>query len=295
MNSIFHLPPAIRVPFVVFLICLQSTTLYSQSYLDLAGVTYSYQQPFENINQPKFNTINQETVFLNLPLKIQKDYLMLTPYINFFDIRFDKDLIPFRAGKVTLSWLHQWKNERWKTAFVAIVTSSSNKPVWFEQNTFQAGGAILNTFTKNDHLKFKFGVYGNAEFFGPYFLPLLGVDWKINQRWSLFGVLPRSLNLEYKIIPGKIHSLLSIESQTTSYRDRPTYFIRVNDNHLKMIFDFYIAKSLVLSVEAGHSVLRDFRFGKRVNGTTTDSKLHYPDSYLLKGGLYFRISTESKN
>lgn len=274
---------------------LVSVNSYGQSYLDVAGVTYSYQQPFGNKEQPGFNTINHVTAFLNAPLKINKDYLLLTPNMEFYDVRIDNKLIPYRSGQFTISWLHQWKNERWNTAFVAITGSNAVKQDWFKQNALQAGGAILNTFTKNKDLKFKFGVYGNAEFFGPYFLPLLGIDWNITSRLGLYGILPSYLFLEYKIIPDKFHGKLFVDAETISYRNKSRQFFRVNDNHIKMISDFYLTKQIVLSAEAGHSFLRDFKGGERKDGKTTQYNLDYHDDYLVRMGLYFRVSTESKN
>lgn len=153
----------------IFLTFIHSVKVYGQNYLDLAGATYCYQQPFNDIDKPNYNTINQTTAFLNVPLKIKKDYLMLSPFMQLYDVRFGDYKTSYRSAQFSVSWLHQWKNERWNTAFVAIGQSNALKTNWFEQNTFQAGGAIVNTFTKNKDFKIKFGVYGNAEFFGPIF------------------------------------------------------------------------------------------------------------------------------
>lgn len=284
--------------FFIFLFILFTGSTYkalSQPYLDVASVTYTYQQPFRNIEQPRFNTINQTIAYINVPLKIRKDYLLLTPTVEFLDVRFENSLNSYRSAQFTVSWLHQWKNEKWNTAFVAIAGSNGMKQNWFEDNTLQAGGAILSTFTKNENLKYKFGLYGNAEFFGPYILPLLGIDWNINQRLNLFGILPSYMTLEYKIVPGKFHGKISLDAETVSYRTPGRQFLRVNDNHLKMIYDFYLTKNIVLSAEAGHSVLRDFKFGLRQNSKTNyfnTEKL--PDAFLLRAGLYFRVATNGK-
>lgn len=280
---------------VFFLILIQTSKTYGQNYLNLAGITYSYEQPFNDIDKPKYNTINQTTAFLNVPLKIKKDYLMLSPFMQLYDVRFREYKTSYRSAQISVSWLHQWKNERWNTAFVAIAQSNALKTNWFEQNTFQAGGAIVNTFTKNEDFKIKFGVYGNAEFFGPYFLPLLGVDWNINERLGLYGLLPSYLFLEYKIVPDKFHGKISFDTELSTYRNQPMNYFRVNDNHIKMVFDLSLTKNIVLSAEAGHSVLRKFVAGVRRNGKASESDLNYRDAFLVRAGLYFRVSTESKN
>jgi hypothetical protein len=68
----------------------------------------------------------------------------------------------------------------------------------FKDNN-QAGGAVLLTYKKHPDLKYKFGLFYNREFFGNFFVPLAGIDWKINNRLQLFGVLPGNLVLERKV------------------------------------------------------------------------------------------------
>ena len=69
---------------------------------------------------------------------------------------------------------------------------------------------------KNQYVSFKFGLYYNKEFFGNYFMPLIGLDWKIDAKNNLFGVLPGYMIFEHRVtskillwfcIPG-IHKLL---------------------------------------------------------------------------------------
>ncbi|SRR6266498_2583732 len=55
---------------------------------------------------------------------------------------------------------------------------------------WQYGGIILTIWKKNQFTALKFGLYNNKEFFGNYFMPLAGIDWQINGKNNLFGVLP---------------------------------------------------------------------------------------------------------
>ena len=71
----------------------------------------------------------------------------------------------------------------------------------FEQtdsNHLQLGGLVLYDKRHNDDLLLGFGLMFNQEFFGPYLVPLINLDWKINERWSVVGLLPVYGKLKYK-------------------------------------------------------------------------------------------------
>ncbi len=157
----------------------------------------------------------------------------------------------------------------------------------------QIGGAVLNTYLKKENLKFKFGAYYNSEFFGPFFLPLLGIDWNVNPKLNVFGVLPAGMTIEYKASPKKFHTGIMFRTITNSYdMNFTTSFVRINDNHLKLFFDFYLPGNTVFSLEAGHSVLRKYKLGQKINTGTvyTDNKIK--DGYLFKAAFYLRLRTD---
>ncbi len=132
---------------------------------------------------------------------------------------------------------------------------------------FQAGGAGLMTYKKRPGLQFKFGIYYNREFWGNFFIPFLGLDWTINNKQRLFGVLPGYLTYEYRIskrIPGvEISAHLRIPKCLGNYYSLPPIsdFIRIDDNQLGVYTDFYLSPKFVLNAEAGYSILRKVRTG----------------------------------
>ena len=68
----------------------------------------------------------------------------------------------------------------------------------------QLGGIFLENYIVNNHLKFKLGLYYNREAFGNFFMPLVGMDWKVNKRLSLYGTLPSNYRVEINIINNKL-------------------------------------------------------------------------------------------
>ncbi len=149
---------------------------------------------------------------------------------------------------------------------------------------FQLGVYSLFTVTQSDKFRYKFGLYYNREFFGNFFIPLVGIDWKVSDRFSLYGTLPNSLKVSYSIVPSRVNAGLAFRSLTRSFRGEDlNTFVRYNELQLKMFFDFYITKKNVVFVEGGYFL------GKTpllYNNTDTKNPIN---SDLLKEGKAFPI------
>jgi len=135
----------------------------------------------------------------------------------------------------------------------------------------QYGGVILTTYKKNQSLSLKFGIYYNKEFFGNYFIPLVGIDWQINKKNNLFGVLPGNMIFEHKVNQ-KFYYGTSFRALTNSYRLQTTdpcfsgdctarNYLRVDDNQLGIFADVYPFKKIVLTAETGYTILRRYGYG----------------------------------
>lgn len=238
-------------------------------------------------------TTTWRTVSVELPLKMKEDYLVFRPNFesySFGNSEFIKNDLYGVALPVT--FLMQLKNKSWKTAITFIPRISSD----FENSTandYQYGGALLAVFEKKENLKYKFGVYYNSEHFGFFMRPLLGIDWRINERLTLFGVLPATMNLEYKT--GKhICTGFAFNSFTKSFRLFNDDWFKIEDNHLKIFVDYYVTKNLVLNIEAGHSVFRKYSQGFGKDSGKTETELKFQDGMLVKVGWMWRMRLDKK-
>jgi len=272
-----------------------SFTSEAQPYVDLLNIQGQLSKPIDD--RSKDNTGTHTYFFssdLSLPLKIRKDVLAIGASYSILKYRQWADReIDMNSLLLSFAWIKQWKNDKLKTSFVLIGRTNAYPKNSISSNNLQVGGAILQTIKKRQNLKYKFGIYYNSEFFGPFILPLAGIDWNINERLNLFGVLPGSMNLEYKL--GKyINVGLAFRSITNSYRGTDDSFIRINDNHLKALADIYLAKKHVFTIEAGHSILRKYKPGTRISGETRYNDLHVNDGYLIKVAYAFRIRLDQE-
>jgi hypothetical protein len=63
---------------------------------------------------------------------------------------------------------------------------------------FQLGGIVTYGKRYSEKLKLGFGALFNQEFFGPNLVPLIDVDWKLNEKWSISGLFPVYGKVKYK-------------------------------------------------------------------------------------------------
>lgn len=151
-------------------------------------------------------------------------------------------------------------------------------------NVFQIGAYSLFTVTESEKFRYKFGLYYNREFFGNFFVPLVGIDWKVTDRFSVFGTLPQSFKASYAIVPSRVKAGLAFRSMTRSFRgeDNNT-FVRYNELQFKAFFDFYVTPKNVVFVEGGYFL------GKTpLLYNNADTKIPI-NSNLLKEGIAFPL------
>lgn len=284
MKKIHHL-----VAFVLFAVAASA-----QPYIDIATV-YFQQSPADNSVKSK-NALNTQltSVSLNLPLQVDSDYILINPvYENYrLDFSTESDPVNLTAVYMPVAWIHQYRNPKWSTALMAIPRLSSDLVKPLDRNDFQMGGIALATYKKKETLKYSFGAYYNSEFFGDYCVPLLGIDWNITNKWNLFGTLPINLNLEYKMNK-TIHAGLGLNLLTNSYRIENSDFLRIDDYNAKFILDICLMKNQVISLEAGHSLFRQYRMGTMENGKPDYmADMNVSDGYQFKLAYIFRIRTD---
>jgi hypothetical protein len=162
-----------------------------------------------------------------------------------------------------LGYDRQWKNEHWRNTILLIPKFNTDFDKGIS-NSFQLGGILLFNYIKKENLKYHFGLYYNREFFGHYFMPLVGIDWNINQKLNLFGDLPNNLVLEYKL-GTSFYTGFSFLSTVSSYRIvsslAPGGYVREGDNffghdQIKLFVNWYIIPWLVLYAEGGQTLFR---------------------------------------
>jgi Domain of unknown function (DUF6268) len=267
------------------ILLLFSISAGAQPYLDAAQISY-YNSPG---GEPK--------EFQHLRAQVNVPYIIKDSSIFLFNpIWEERWLKPYESSdrqhyRGLISWLSFTKRfgTKWETMIAFIPRFNGEPEVQFKEG-FQAGGVLLFTYKMRPGLSFKFGGYYNSEFFGPFFWPLLGIDWKINNKQRLFGILPSFATYEYRINK-KLSWGGNFRTFTNSYKvyNPPGTavtldYTRFNDNQVGAYMDFYLTPRIVTSAEAGYSMMRSIE-----SGVTKDSE---PFIISKHDGAYFRLAVQ---
>jgi|KBSMisStandDraft_5_1062788.scaffolds.fasta_scaffold00044_51 hypothetical protein len=287
-----------KLRFICFIIAIamMKQTANSQPYLDLFNSRYSYSPNTGSGSETNVPVKMQYFNFsANLPIRFKKsgDAILINPFVETWMIHWpgkeyeDRCL---RGYALPIGYLKNFNHSRF--SLLGMVIPRINMEKYSDVghlDFFQFGGFLLGSFKVNDKLVLKAGGYYNKEFFGPLFIPLLGVDWKISDKENLFGTLPNQLvyerKLNSKLYAGAITRFIT-NSYGMIYKDE---YLRIDENQLGVFADFYPAKKLVINLEFGHSILRKLREGLRSDVGTSSINLDPKDNFYMKLSLAYRI------
>ncbi|MBW8050976.1 MAG: hypothetical protein FVQ77_11690 [Cytophagales bacterium] len=281
-------------------------SLRAQPFVDILNIQYQRfpGAPYDSANASLIT--EQVTANLFLPLQLKnKDVIVLGSSFDKFRFRYwgASDSIRSKtwlyATSLQLGGIKQWKDGKWSALMLIIPRISSD---WkkLSKKHYQLGGVVLFTYTKNSTLKYKFGLYYNREFFGNFFMPLAGFEWKVNEKLNIFGVLPGSMNVEYKLNKS-LYTGIAYKSITTSYRlsdSTNNYYVREGHRfwghwQLKGFINYYAVKNVALFAEFGGTSWRRYEVYK--NGRenkkdpVTEPGSFYPVYRNFKNGVFFNV------
>lgn len=234
--------------------------VFGQPYVDPIQVRYNY--AFRSAGNVRGTAYDHLWVGSDLPIKIRnKTYLLLSPYYENWQIDSGsvQQMIPALHGlALPIGLMIPLKNKKW--VIVATVVPRTNGEKLFADNTFQFGGAGFVSYETKPGKKIRAGVYMNSDFFGFFFMPLLGADWKMNDRNYFFGLLPGRFTWEHKF-NSFLYGGITFRAITNSYRLLNKQYVRIDDNQLSLFLDAYPAKRVCFTVEPGYGVFRKLRAG----------------------------------
>jgi hypothetical protein len=186
------------------------------------------------------------------------------------------------------------KSKKWKTMVMAIPKISSDLQDDLSKD-IQYGGVTLFTRVIHDSLKIKFGLYYNREFFGNFFVPLVGIDWKATEHISVYGLLPNNMRIEYEFGDG-FYAGIGYKNYQRSYRLFSGFnndFVRVRESQVKLFGEFFVWKKILFFAEAGYTLKYSFIQYDEVNKKEEhlDHPVYTPleNSFIINLGLAYRL------
>ena len=187
----------------LIMLCLFQKTVSAQIYIDLVNTGFS--QNIETNYKGFNNKYNQQSSWLHLNIPIVYndigDFLMPSLQYNFSELQhdfFEEDKLNYHNIYLGLAWLKNWKNPHW-ASYVDIGTGVSSDLKAVEDDHFNVGATLLFYYGKKTELVWNFGLNYSGGAFGNYLVPLLGVDWMINDKTTLSFQTFSHLQFDYKI------------------------------------------------------------------------------------------------
>lgn len=187
------------------------------------------------------------------------------------------------------------KNKKWKTIVIGIPKIASDFKDAIDTYDYQYGGIFLENYAYSETVKIKAGLYYNREAFGNFFMPLVGLDWKVSDRLNLYGILPTSYKVEYAVKKSKLYAGLNFRSLTRSFRLSKAQnldYVRYNEIQLKLFVDFFVHKKILVFGEIGYSLGKNpLQFTYNTKLETSSNPVYTPlkNSPVFNVGVAYRI------
>jgi len=277
----------------------------SQPFVDILNTSFqSLNTTYKDSSQLK-NTTNNYFLNITLPLKIDSQNTVIVRFygenlysmakIGGTDLSYN-----LSSALLPIGLQHETKSKKWKYLGLIMPKLSGHLKEDIGGNDFQLGAYGMATYTKNPNFKIKFGLFYNREFFGNFFVPLFAIDWRVNDRFQMYGILPTTYRLEYAIKKQKLYAGLAFKSYTRSYhidlkndsKDSSNFYVRNQELQVKAFVDFYIAKKFVLFGEFGRTI----NYSPKLYWSGTKDQvpgfnLYSPikDNFFFNIGLAYRI------
>ena len=284
------------------------TKAYAQPNIDI--ISFSSQHFISTYADSSKNKMYTQDHFLNifLPVKFGKGHVFLLR-INTEQLTVSRDA----GSKINYSLYSlsapiglqlQSKNEKWKFAGIVIPKYNSD----FKDNLdydFQLGGMALVTRVFKPTLQVRLGAYYNKEFFGDFILPLVGLDWKVSEKFRMYGTLPSNYRFEFKL-GKKMYAGLGFRSFQRSYRLQAQYsddLVRIRESQVKVFFEGFVVGKILVGIDfyrtIGYNLIRYDYFETKTEVKPTDAnKIYNPvfakskDAFGLTLNLAYRIRTD---
>lgn len=239
---------------------------HGQNYVDLIKLNAST-TPLNTFDSSRSQSVlNECGADISLPIKLNEKTAILTGvvYENINTKLFPDEAMQSLSGITLKLGLNHNFNEHFSTTLVVLPKLATNFGK-LTQKDMQLGGIALFKYTVSKNLNYRYGLYYNAERFGPFFVPLLGMYYlSKNEKFELNVMLPLSVDMNYRLI--KFMSIgANFNGQTRSYHVsnispgiESAYVTRVT-NELYGYLKFNLGRNIICQTKIGHSFSRKYR------------------------------------
>ncbi len=219
-NSLFQLPKTLAG----FVAIVATTSLFAQKSIDILTISATEVAPstYDVVNSEQVRE-SKKNIILTVPIPLSEKTIIYNN-LNYYNFKVSSNQQFENGGTANLN-LHgflgrfgivQKLNDKNGFQLLAVprFMSDLNRS---SESQWQMGGIALYEHKFNDKLKMRYGAMYNQEFFGHHLVPLVYLDWKVNEKLSVEGMLPVYLKVKYQHNE-RLQYGISYLGLTTTYR-----------------------------------------------------------------------------
>ncbi len=258
-EHLIHMTQNMKTP-ALFALYFLTASCSGQAYFDLFKLEGAYSWPQAYNQLPAEAGFSEWTADLTLPIILKNGGALLTGFnAERISLQATADSLDLRLHGLSLKLGFQQKHgARWSgTWFLLPRLAADGGSLGGRDFQFGALG-LLNFQPRTPDEHFRFGLLVNSEFFGPFFVPLLGY-YRKKSRLEVNVLLPSNAELGYYFSPDFRLSLKfagGIRSYATG-NNRAGYLVKINN---EVGLAAYLRRGKVVGYAfAGRSLGRTFR------------------------------------
>ncbi len=255
--------------------------IFSQQKFTVANLNYML-SPNNSYSESGLNSnIQYLSGSINIPIVLNEKSTILTGFRgNHWAVNYSPSQIwpvNYYSLGLTLGFNHKFSDKK-SLVFVLLPRFNSDLKQ-INSNALQLG--FLTTYSKRTSDKFlwKLGMYFNTEFFGPFVVPIFGLNWDISKKLSLKGDLPIYAKLNFQASE-KFSTGLGYIALVSTYRLSGEF----NDAYTSrfaiepyLYADIKLMKNLYLNGKAGYTM------GRKYPVYAKDDKIDWQLSFIKFG------------
>jgi hypothetical protein len=240
------------------------TWLQAQNYMNVFNLRYYYQPMLQIKDSTSNASLHEYRVELALPFTFESsDIVGLKP--QFKSINLESEVAGNRplqiySLKMPVFAFIQWGESKW-SSYLDVSPKLNTDFKNISLRHFQVGAMVLNYYERKKDFFWQFGFVYNQDTYGPFFMPLFGIDWKINEKDYFAALLPAYVIYERRL-NAKYYFGFELELFGETYRvgdsDFENSFIsQLGDNKMtfltepRLFLDYYVSPHWVLYVKPG--------------------------------------------
>ena len=201
-----------------------------------------------------------------------------------------------------VKYLHHWNKNTLSSTFIGAYAFASDYKTSTATSRQLSLFGVLH-YKQNEKLTWTGGVFYSQQPFGPWAIPIVGVEWKINSKLYFFTILFSKVYLEYTVVPKKVYAGIDISGERRSFvlsdyqGYKNSYFTSISKKlpylpfNNTLFVDIYFKEHFVFFLKGGIIMARNYTH-KDSNNNAIESSYYHDEarnSFSLKIGLAYRI------